>query len=117
MINSFWDWVGTGLGLFCIAQTSTDVMIGEQPPWWAQFGAAILICVGIIYLMIKYLAPKLDSIKETADSNEQALASLAKSVEAAFENNTETNKRLLDLLEKHIVNSGKENKHDDNNRE
>lgn len=116
-MNSFWDWFGTGLGLFCVAQTSTDVMIGEQPPWWAQFGAAILICVGIIYLMIKYLAPKLDSIKETADSNEQTLASLAKSVEAAFENNTETNKRLLDMLEKHIVNSGKEMENHDNNRE
>lgn len=112
MMNSFWDWLGISSGMFCIAQTTTDVIVGEQPPWWAQFGAAILICVGIIYLMIKYLAPKLDSIKETADSNEQTLASLAKSVEAAFENNAAANKRLLDILEKYFV-DGKE-KHDDN---
>ena len=111
-MNRFAEWLGTGLGTVCLAQTTTDVMIGEQPPWWAQFGAAILICVGIIYLMIKYLAPKLDSIKETADSNEQTLASLARSVEAAFENNAATNKRLLDILEKYFV-DGKE-KHDDN---
>ena len=111
-MNGFWNWLGTGLGMYCLAQTTTDVVVGTQPPWWAQFGAAILICVGIIYLMIKYLAPKLDSIKETADSNQQTLVSLAKSVEAAFENNTETNKRLLDIFEKYIVK--KENKHDDN---
>lgn len=113
-MNHFWNWCGTWLGMLCLAQTTTDVIVGEQPPWWAQFGAAILICVGIIYLMIKYLAPKLDSIKETADSNQQTLVSLAKSVEAAFENNAETNKRLLDLFEKYIVHDGKENKHDDN---
>lgn len=113
-MNHFWDWMGTWAGMFCLAQTTTDVIVGEQPPWWAQFGAAILICVGIIYLMIKYLAPKLDSIKETADSNQQTLVSLAKSVEAAFENNAETNKRLLDLFEKYVVHDGKENKHDDN---
>lgn len=112
-MNSFWDWLGISSGVFCIAQTTTDVIVGEQPPWWAQFGAAILICVGIIYLMIKYLAPKLDSIKETADSNQQTLVSLAKSVEAAFENNAETNKRLLDLFEKYVVHDGKENKHDE----
>lgn len=112
-MNHFWDWMGTWAGMFCLAQTTTDVIVGEQPPWWAQFGAAILICVGIIYLMIKYLAPKLDSIKETADSNQQTLVSLAKSVEAAFENNAETNKRLLDLFEKYVVHDGKENKHDE----
>ena len=115
-MNRFAEWLGTGLGTVCLAQTTTDVMIGEQPPWWAQFGAAILICVGIIYLMIKYLAPKLDSIKETADSNEQTLASLARSVEAAFENNAATNKRLLDILEKYFV-DGKETENHDNNRE
>ena len=113
-MNHLWDWIGTWAGMFCLAQTTTDVIVGEQPPWWAQFGAAILICVGIIYLMIKYLAPKLDSIKETADSNQQTLVSLAKSVEAAFENNAATNKRILDLFEKYIVHDGKENKHDDN---
>lgn len=113
-MNSFLDWAGTGFGIVCVAQTTTDVIVGESPPWWAQFGAAILICVGIIYLMIKYLAPKLDSIKETADSNQQSLVSLAKSVEAAFENNTETNKRLLDIFEKYLVNEKKENTHDDN---
>ena len=112
-MNHFWDWMGTWAGMFCLAQTTTDVIVGEQPPWWAQFGAAILICVGIIYLMIKYLAPKLDSIKETADSNQQTLVSLAKSVEAAFENNAETNNRLLDLFEKYVVHDGKENKHDE----
>lgn len=111
-MNHFLDWIVTWAGMFCLAQTTTDVIVGEQPPWWAQFGAAILICVGIIYLMIKYLAPKLDSIKETADSNQQTLVALAKSVEAAFENNAETNKRLLDILEKYFV-DGKE-KHDDN---
>lgn len=112
-MNSFWDWFGTGLGMFCLAQTTTDVIIGEQPPWWAQFGAAIIICVGIIYLMIKYLAPKLDQIKSKVDSTEQSVESLAKSVEAAFDNNAETNKRLLDILEKNFVNT-KENKHNDN---
>ncbi len=111
-MNSFWDWFGTGLGMFCLAQTTTDVIIGEQPPWWAQFGAAIIICVGIIYLMIKYLAPKLDQIKSKVDSTEQSVESLAKSVEAAFDNNAETNKRLLDILEKNFVNT-KENKHND----
>lgn len=113
-MNHFLDWIVTWAGMFCLAQTTTDVIVGEQPPWWAQFGAAILICVGIIYLMIKYLAPKLDSIKETADSNQQTLVSLAKSVEAAFENNTETNKRLLDIFEKYLVNEKKESTHDDN---
>ena len=108
-MNRFAEWLGTGLGTVCLAQTTTDVMIGEQPPWWAQFGAAILICVGIIYLMIKYLAPKLDSIKETADSNEQTLESLARSVEAAFENNAATNKRLLDILEKYFVDGNEKN--------
>ena len=112
-MNRFAEWLGTGLGTVCLAQTTTDVMIGEQPPWWAQFGAAILICVGIIYLMIKYLAPKLDSIKETADSNEQTLESLARSVEAAFENNAATNKRLLDILEKYFVDGNEKN--NDNN--
>ena len=113
-MNSFWDWLGISSGVFCIAQTTTDVIVGEQPPWWAQFGAAILICVGIIYLMIKYLAPKLDSIKETADSNEQTLASLARSVEAAFENNAATNKRLVDILEKYFVEGKEKHTHDDN---
>lgn len=102
-MNSFWEWSGTFLGTLCLAQTTTDVMIGAQPPWWAQFGAAIIICVGIIYLMIKYLAPKLDKIKEKVDSNEATLESLAKSIEAALENNTETNKRLLDMLEKQLL--------------
>ena len=112
-MNSYLEWFGTGLGMFCLAQTTTDVIIGEQPPWWAQFGAAIIICVGIIYLMIKYLAPKLDQIKSKVDSTEQSVESLAKSVEAAFDNSAETNKRLLDILEKHFVNT-KENKHNDN---
>lgn len=113
-MNHVWDWIGTWAGMFCLAQTTTDVIVGEQPPWWAQFGAAIIICVGIIYLMIKYLAPKLDHIKEQGDSNALTLESLAKSVEAAFDKNAETNKRLLDLLEKYLVSDGKENKNDDN---
>lgn len=102
-MNSYLEWFGTGLGTFCLAQTTTDVIMGAQPPWWAQFGAAIIICVGIIYLMIKYLAPKLDKIKEKVDINEQTLESLARSIEAALENNTETNKRLLDMLEKQLI--------------
>lgn len=102
-MNSYLEWFGTGVGTFCLAQTTTDVMMGAQPPWWAQFGAAIIICVGIIYLMIKYLAPKLDRIKEKVDINEQTLESLARSIEAALENNTETNKRLLDMLEKQLI--------------
>ena len=53
--------------------------------------------------MIKYLAPKLDRIKEKVDINEQTLESLARSIEAALENNTETNKRLLDMLEKQLI--------------
>ena len=112
-MNSVWNfgnWLGTSLGLFCVAQTTTDVMIGEQPPWWAQFGAAIIICVGIIYLMIQYLAPKLDQIQGKVDSTEQTLVSLSKSVEVAFDNNAETNKRLLDLLEKYAAN-GKDADH------
>lgn len=95
-------------------------MVGAQPPWWAQFGAAIIICVGVIYLMIKYLAPKLDQIKDKVDCTDNTLMSLDKSVEAAFRNNNETNQRLLetnqrllDMLEKYIANNGKENEHND----
>ena len=102
-MTSFFEWTGTVFGSVCLAQMTTDVMMGSQPPWWAQFGVAIIICVGIIYLMIKYLAPKLDRIKEKVDINEQTLESLARSIEAALENNTETNKRLLDMLEKQLI--------------
>lgn len=113
-MNTVWNvgnWLGTTFGIFCVAQTTTDVIVGENPPWWAQFGAAIIICVGIIYLMIKYLAPKLDQIQGKVDSTEQTLVSLSKSVETAFNNNTEMNKRLLDLLEKSVTSAGKESDH------
>ena len=110
-MNSYLNWLGTGLGMYCLAQTTTDVVVGTQPPWWAQFGAAIIICVGVIYLMIKYLAPKLDQIQDKVDSTEQALVSLSKSVDAAFENNAETNRRLLDLLEKYFASTEKELEH------
>ncbi|MDO4574257.1 MAG: hypothetical protein Q4D98_03485 [Planctomycetia bacterium] len=71
------DWIFGGVGSVCLAQTTVDVMTGTTPPWWAQFGVAIIVCIGVIYLMIRYLAPKLDSIEKQGVENAVTMKTIA----------------------------------------
>lgn len=99
MFTRVLDFTCGTLGSVCIATTIADTAAGSTLQWWAQFGAAITVCVGVIYLMIKYLIPKLDTILASQLATQSLLKDIQEDNKQISLKQLEFENRLLNFLE------------------
>lgn len=102
MFESPIDYIGGCVGSICLAVVGTDILSGSQPPWWAQFGAGIMISVVVIILMIKYLIPKLDNIQIQQTVMTSKLDNVDDTLADALKKQIVIEERVMTLLEKLI---------------
>lgn len=79
--------------------TVTDTLSGNTPPWWAQYGSAVTVCIIVIVLTFRYLLPKVDAITASQLATHETLKEIRDDNKQISTKQLETENRLLNLLE------------------